>query len=100
MKIKAISDSNIYYGSNGSQYTQAQINILISKAKEKVIEKYLDTYGYLFCVDCKKSGGIIEMSHEISIKEAKEKRQVELCWDTKNIKPRCHSCHANHDKLF
>lgn len=99
--LNKISKHNTYAASDGTRYTQEEINNNIDLAKEEVKEIYLDQYGYLFCTDCKRNDcQPIEMSHTISIKWAKENGQVELCWSVENIKPRGHKCHAILDGLY
>lgn len=91
-----------YQTSTGQRVTQSQIESRMRVAKENVIQAQLDEHGYNFCVECGKNGNgtRLDMSHNISIKSAKEQGKTELCWDEENIKVRCRSCHEKLDKLI
>jgi hypothetical protein len=100
VKIKRNSNTNTYQDSDGNRWTSKQIEDKVNKAKEEKIKAFLEEHGYIFCEDCNVSNAFkFDCSHEISVKEAKEIGQVELCWDVCNIKLRCRDCHSVHDGL-
>ena len=87
-----------YYTSTGERISPSEKERSIRAAKQKKIEQMLDTYGYLFCQDCKRNDCLpLDCSHEISVKEAQESGRVELAWDVNNIKIRGRRCHLKHD---
>jgi len=110
-KIAKISKTNTYFDSKGNKYTKAQVESKIRAAKEEVLQKQIDEYGYNFCTDCYyewmdgndkinvNECKPIDCSHTISVKEAQEMRQVELAWCTNNIVPRGRKCHQIRDGL-
>jgi len=101
MAVKKISARKKYRDSDGNMYTQAEINIKINEAKAEVKQYFIDTYGYVPCSECLRNDCTpIEMSHTISIQEAKDTGRTELCWKFSNIKPRGRKCHAKLDKLY
>ena len=91
-----------YSTSTGERVTQGQIESRMRTAKENVLKAQFDEYNYNFCVECGKNsnGTRLDMSHDISIKSAKEQGKTELCWDENNIKVRCRECHQKLDKLI
>jgi len=93
---------NTYSTSDGTRYTQSQIEKLITKAKATALERQFDEYRYNFCEECGKngSGTYLDCSHEISVKKAKENGMAEQCWNVGNIVIRCRQCHKKHDKLI
>jgi hypothetical protein len=84
---------NTYGCSDGTRLTTSQIDRLVSKAKRDLDEMVLEEYGYLFCVDCKRSDRPLDKSHTISVKYAKETGRSELAFDLDNLKHRCRKCH-------
>lgn len=101
--MKKISTKNRYYDSDGNSYSQNQINNRITEAKAEKLDQMRCEYGYVFCEEegCGKNencGEMLDCSHDVSVKEAKEIKQVELCWSVKNIKIRCRTCHRKKDK--
>jgi hypothetical protein len=92
---------NTYSTSDGTRFTQSQIERKITQAKAKALEKQFDEYQYNFCEDCGISQGTyLDCSHEISVKKAKEEGKTEQCWNVGNIIIRCRNCHQKHDKLI
>lgn len=90
-----------YSDSHGNRWEQRQIDRKIKVAKRMKQEQMRFEFGHLFCEECRKNenGTRLDMSHEISVKEAKETGRTELCWSTSNIKVRCRECHQEYDKL-
>ncbi len=101
-EIAKISEKNKYFDSFGNSYSQSEVNNNITKAKEQKIEEFREEHGYLFCEDCgvnEQSAFKLDCSHEISVKECKETRRIELAWSVANIKLRCRKCHQEKDGL-
>lgn len=93
---------NSYRCSDGSKISQEKIDIKIKQAKLKKLQQQSENHGYYFCENdkCHKSTGVIlDCSHIISVKKAKEMGKAELCFDVKNIAILCRECHEKHDKL-
>lgn len=89
---------NHYYTSKGERISKSRIDALVRNAKEKALNLQRDEFGYNFCVECKRSGGVrLDCSHTISVDEAQKTRRTELAYDVSNIKIRCRSCHIKHD---
>lgn len=108
-KIKKVSSTNKYTLSDGTKISSKTLESYITLAKEAKIAEMMDNYGYIFCEDCNEFGlppepinemelKIIDCSHEISVKEAKESGRSELCCDVDNIRMRCRIHHRIHDK--
>ena len=91
------------YGTNkGERFTTPQIDRKIRKAKEEKINNFYNEHGFIFCEECKvnASNTYIDCSHNISVKEAKETGQVQLCWNVDNITMLCRHHHQLKDKLY
>lgn len=109
-KIKNYSNNNKITQSSGTKLTSAALSKLITKAKESKIQMMIDNYGYVFCEDCNEFGKpkninemdlkVIDCSHNVSVKEAKEKGISELSHDVDNIRMRCRYHHRIHDKTL
>lgn len=108
-KIKNVSDRNKFNQSDGTKISAKTLESYITLAKEAKIAEMMDNYGYIFCEDCNEFGlppepinemelKIIDCSHNISVKEAKESGRAELCSDVDNIRMRCRIHHKIHDK--
>lgn len=109
-KIKQFSTKNKISLSDGTKMTPDALEKKIHKAKEVKIQEMIDNYGFVFCEDCGQYGEnrpkgvnemdltIIDCSHEISVKEAKESGRAELACDVDNIRMRCRYHHRIHDK--
>lgn len=91
----------IYFDSYGNAYTQAQVDRRIRKAKEQRIEIFRDEHNREpFCQCCKRNDCVpVDMSHDVSVQECKNRRQVELAWDVNNLTPLGRRCHQKKDKL-
>lgn len=100
--MKYRSNINTWRASDGSTYTSAQVDRLTRVACKKTFEIQRDKHGFNFCVDCKKNSiqDILDPSHTVSVKKAKETGRVELCWYIPNIPIRCRTCHNKLDKLY
>lgn len=92
---------NTYKTSCGERVNQAYVDSKIRQAKRQKKEQFISKHNYLFCEDCGHNGTFyrLDMSHDVSIKKAKESGKTELCWDVKNITIRCRKCHQKYDKL-
>ena len=90
---------NSYKTSKGERVSQGVIDRNIRKAKEIKVREFKNDHGFIFCEDCRKSSGRIDLSHTISIKYAKETGRTELCYDVNNLKFRCRNCHNILDSL-
>ena len=77
---------NTYLTSNGERIKQSIIDRNIRKAKEMKVADFVMGHGYVFCEVSKHSEGIIDISHIISVKYAKETGRTELCWDFRNMR--------------
>ena|ERR1035437_4999698 len=107
-----MSKGGHYHTSDGQTLTESQIKKLISKAKEGKLSDQLNEWGYNFCeksimhdigeldnyvlindLDYK----ILQCSHKISVKDAKESGRAELCYDKDNIQIICQHCHKLYD---
>lgn len=100
--MNKISKTNKYFDSDGHSYTQGQVNANITKAKERKLNEFFDEHGYHFCEQCRVNSSNsfkLDCSHQISVKEAKETKQVQLAWTVSNIKLLCRRCHQIKDKL-
>ena len=92
--------ANTYSTSEGERLTTSQIDRKTTKAKEQLLQNYLDEHGYLFCETCKRNDCIpITCAHIISVKEAKETGRAELCFDINNMVVEGLPCHKIRDKL-
>ena len=92
---------NTYKTSTGEKFTQSQIERRITEAKGKALQKQMDNHDYNFCEQCGKnaSGTRLDVSHDISVKKAKESGQSEQCWNVANLTILCRQCHKIKDGL-
>ena len=91
---------NTYSASDGTRYTIKQRNRLMTVAKQEKIDEQLISDGYTHCERCQRSSGTyFDCAHIISVKEASESGNVELCWDKANIVIMCRECHQEYDGL-
>lgn len=92
---------NTYSTSSGERLSTAQINSRIVAARVMKFEQQKEEHGYNFCENCLRnaSNTVLDYSHIISIKEAKETGRAELCYDNKNTEILCRDCHKVKDKL-
>lgn len=78
--------ANTYSTSEGIRLTTAQIDVKIRYAKAIKLDQQLQEYNYNFCTICKRNDcKPLDVSHNISVKEAKESGRSELCWDLDNM---------------
>ncbi len=107
-EIKKVSDNNKYSQSDGTKISAKALERNIHIAKGVKVNEMIENYGYVFCEDCNEFGipaganemelKIIDCSHQIGVKEAKETGRAELCYDVDNIRMRCRVHHRKHDK--
>ena len=91
---------NTYKTSTGERLKQSVIDSLIRKAKAAKLQEQHDEHGYNHCEDCGiSSGTYLDVSHRISVKEAKETGRTELCFDVKNLDILCRKHHKDRDGL-
>ena len=91
---------NSYECSDGTRLKQSVIERLITKAKAQKVRRFLDDNGYVFCENCKVSNSFkFDLSHRVSIKDAKESGRTELCFDVENLDFLCRECHKKRDGL-
>lgn len=89
-----------YSDKDGKRYTTSQIDAKIRLAKGIKLDKQLQEHGYNFCETCKRNDcKPITCAHVISVKEAKESGNAQLCWDLNNIVLEGMPCHQKRDKL-
>ncbi len=99
--MRMMSNRNTYSTSTGERLTRTQIEWKIRKAKEQVLRKQREVYGYNFCSVCMRNDCVpIDCSHDISVKTCLEQGKAELAWDVNNIKPTGRRCHNIKDKLI
>ena len=91
-----------YSDKNGKRYTTSQIDAKIRLVKAIKLDKQLQEHNYNFCEQCliNASNSILDVSHTISVKEAKETGNSQLCWDLDNLRVLCRTCHAKYDKNY
>jgi len=90
---------NTYSTSKGERITEAKKQRNIRKAKEIKVREFKNDHGFIYCEDCGKSDGYIDISHTVSVKYCQETRRTELAWDQNNLKFRCRHDHNKHDAL-
>lgn len=90
-----------YRCSDGTRVSQAQIDRRVKKAKAQKLQQLLDEQNFFSCEECKHngSGTKLDLSHDVSLKDAKERGETELCWDVENLTLLCRSCHQKKDRL-
>ena len=92
--MKKISSKNTSELSDGSRVTSAQLIRKTNKAKFEIKEEREP-----YCERCGRNGLRLDMSHLISVKEAKESKRSELAWDKKNIELHCPPCHREVEDM-
>ncbi len=91
---------NTYQTSSGERFTQSQIDYKIRIAKLEKLKQLEDELGYVVCQRCHRNDCTpIDVSHNISVKEAKESGQTELCWALSNLEVLGRECHKIKDGL-
>lgn len=91
---------NTYSTSKGERIKKSIIDSRVRNAKKWKLDIMMEDCGYLFCEDCGTSNGILDCSHDISVKECQETSRTEMSWDVENITIRCRKCHNIHDKSY
>ena len=92
---------NTYSDSQGNRYTTPQIERKIKKSALELLQIQFIEYGYNFCQRCKRNDcKPIDVSHNISRKQAKEDGIVEVLWDYDNLEILGRRCHQIKDKLI
>ncbi len=86
---------NHYYTSTGDRISQATLDRRIRRAKQVKKERLEGD----FCEECGACGVVLDMSHDMSIQDAKNARMVELCYDVENLSLICRDCHKKKDGL-
>ena len=95
-----LGNMNHYFDNKGNSYTQSQIDYRIRKAGLEIIDLQFLNEGYNYCTKCERNDcGRIDVAHIVSRKEAKELRQVQLCWDLENLQILGRKCHRKLDRL-
>lgn len=75
-----------YSDSNGNRWTTSQIDRKSDKAARELLQEQRDELGYNVCTKCWQNDcNPLDVSHNISKKEAKEIGKTELCWDKDNM---------------
>lgn len=91
---------NTYKTSDGERVTQSQIESRMRKAKEQLIQNQLDEFGYNFCTECHRNDcKPVDCAHIVSVQEAKNSGQTELCWSIENMELKGRNCHKKQDGL-
>ena len=92
---------NTYSKSNGERVPQKEVDRLTREAKRQKLQSQKDEHGYNFCEECgiNEIHAILDCSHDISVKKAKESGRSELCWDVNNITILCREHHQIKDGL-
>lgn len=91
--------ANKYKMSNGESIEKTKIDQNIKEAKDKYVEKFIDTYEFLFCERSIRSDLPLDRSHVISVKYAQETGRSELAWDLNNIELLCRAEHLKFEQL-
>ena len=86
--------------SDGLFIERVELDRLIRESKARVLRRQVDLYGYNFCEDCSRSGGVIlDCSHDISVSDCIGGGFSEISYSDNNIRIRCRGCHEVYDKL-
>lgn len=98
-----------YRMSNGEKISKAEIDRKIKQAKENIIHRQKDWYGYNFCQECQRNGFpknadqmkllILDVSHIISVDKCQKTGRSELAFDPENMEILCRHHHEIRDKL-
>ena len=85
--------------STGDKVSKQKINTLTNQAKGNKLEAQFNEFGYNFCEECLRSGGVrLSLSHIISVDLAQKTGRAELAWSVDNLKVLCIPCHQRFDK--
>lgn len=90
-----------YSTTSGERLTTSQIEARIRKAKAERLRVQLEEHNYNFCEVCGNNGNgtRLDLSHDISVKQAKEEGRAQECWNVGNLVVLCRICHQSKDKL-
>lgn len=90
-----------YSTTSDERLTTSQIESRIKKAKAERLEIQFNEHDYNFCEECGSNGNgtRLDLSHDISVKKAKEEGRAEECWNVGNLVVLCRTCHQKKDKL-
>jgi len=90
---------NTYKTSDGKRVSQAMIDRKVRLAKDIKRMEFELSHGYVYCeiTMLNESNTIIDVSHIISVKYAKETGRTELCWDFRNLRFLSRIQHEKHD---
>lgn len=92
---------NTYKTSTCERLSKSVIDARVRKAKKEKIQLMICSYGYVFCEECGRSGGMpLDCSHDVSVDQCQKQGKSELAYDVNNITIRCRKCHEKHDKLY
>lgn len=90
-----------YKDEDGNKWTTPQINKKSDQAAKNLLLGQFHEYGYNFCQNCKRNDcKPIDVSHNVSRKQAKETGKTQLCWDPNNMEILGRKCHQIKDKLI
>jgi hypothetical protein len=99
--MKKHSTTNTCNLSDGTKKTRAQVEVLTRAAKQLKLQEQIYEHGYNFCERCNRNDcKPIDVSHNISVKEAIESGRTELCWALHNMEIAGRPCHKVKDKLI
>lgn len=92
---------NTYKTTWGERFTQSQIDRKIREAKAERLRLQFEEHGWNFCEECGSNGNgtRLDVSHDISVKKAKENGMTEQCWNVGNLTVLCRKHHQEKDKL-
>ena len=87
-----------YKTSSEKRVKKSTIDHKIRIAKQNVVLKQIEQFGYNFCIECD-STKFLDCSHRISVDKCQKEGRSELAWDEDNIDILCRECHRKRDKL-
>jgi hypothetical protein len=89
-----------YRTSDGERVSKTTLEYRMRVAKQQKLEQQFDRHGFNFCQKCERNDcRPIDISHNISVKEAKETGRAELCWALTNMEILGRDCHKKKDGL-
>lgn len=89
-----------YADNTGKRWTTEQIDRKSDNAAKEKLQDQFNDDGYNYCSKCYRNDcKPIDVSHNISKKEAKESNEAQLCWDKSNMEILGRGCHQKKDKL-
>lgn len=97
--MRSVSNKNISYGSDGTEYTAAEVDRRVRKAKATKLFDQLTDLGYNVCETCKRNDCTpVTCAHIKSVDWCKKNRCVELAWALDNMVIEGLPCHQIRDK--